>query len=95
MLKLRGIHFNGFYYHINRNKCINTLIISVLAGPDDGIDFYLISQPFLHVFDQTMSMLPFVTRTDMFEVIKKADARASYVDPLCLPSTMELERWLS
>jgi hypothetical protein len=43
MLKLRGIHFNGFYYHINRYKCINTLIISVLAGPDDGIDFYLIS----------------------------------------------------
>jgi hypothetical protein len=61
----------------------------------EGTDLYLISSPFLHMFDQTMSMLPFVTRTDMFEVIKKADARASDVDPLYLPSTMQLERWLS
>jgi hypothetical protein len=43
----------------------------------DGTDFYLISSPFLHMFDQTMSMLPFATRTDMFEAIKKADAKAS------------------
>jgi hypothetical protein len=33
MLKLRGMHFNGYYYRINRYKYINTLIISVLAGP--------------------------------------------------------------
>jgi hypothetical protein len=46
----------------------------------DGTDFYLISSPFLHMFEQTMSMLPFATRTDMFEAIKKADAKASDVD---------------
>jgi hypothetical protein len=46
----------------------------------DGTDFYLISSPFLHMFDQTMSMLPFATRTDIFEAIKNADAKASDVD---------------
>ncbi len=46
----------------------------------DGIDFYLISSQFLYMLDQTMPMLSFATRTDMFEAIKKADAKASDVD---------------
>ena len=34
----------------------------------------------MHMFDQTTSMLPFATRTDTLEAIKKANAKASYVD---------------
>ena len=46
----------------------------------DGTILYLISSPLLHIFDQTMSMLPFATWTDMFEALMKADAKASDVD---------------
>ena len=31
----------------------------------DGSDLFLISSPLLHIFDQTMSMLPFATRKRM------------------------------
>jgi hypothetical protein len=33
-----------------------------------------------HIFYQTMSMLPFATKTDMFEAIKKADAKVADVE---------------
>ena len=46
----------------------------------DGSDLYLISSPLLHIFDQTMSMLPFATRTDMIEALKMADTKLSDVD---------------
>ena len=36
--------------------------------------------PLLHVFDQTISMLPFVTRTDMFDALKKTGVKTSDVD---------------
>ena len=46
----------------------------------DGSDLDLISSYLLHIFDQTMSMLPFATRTDMIEAFKRADAKISEVD---------------
>ena len=46
----------------------------------DGSDLYLISANLLHIFDQTMSMLPFATRTDMIEALKASDTRLSDVD---------------
>ena len=46
----------------------------------DGSDLYLISSPLLHIFDQTMSMLPFATRTDMIEALKMSDTKLSDVD---------------
>ena len=68
----------------------------------DGSDLYLISSNFLHIFDQTMSMLPFATRTDMIEAFKRADAKISEVYrrsipswTLYLPRMMRQERGLS
>ena len=40
----------------------------------------LISPELLHIFDQTMSLIPFATKTDMYEALKKADKRASTVE---------------
>ena len=34
----------------------------------------------LHIFDQTMSMIPFAIKTDMYEAMKRADVRAGDVD---------------
>ena len=48
----------------------------------DGSDLYLISSPLLHIFDQTISMLPFATRTDMIDALKKFDVKMSDVDRL-------------
>jgi hypothetical protein len=40
----------------------------------------MISSNFLHISDQIMSELPFAKKTDMFDAIKMADAKASDVD---------------
>ena len=40
----------------------------------------LISPDLLHIFDQIMSLIPFATKTDMYEALKKADKRAATVD---------------
>lgn len=52
----------------------------LLCCRPDGSDLYLISSNLLHIFDQTLSMLPFATRTDMIEALKRADAKISEVD---------------
>ena len=41
---------------------------------------FLISSTLMHIFEETMSLLPFATRTDMFDALKKADAKALDVD---------------
>ena len=56
------------------------LFASRLCCRPDGSDLYLISSHLLHIFDQTMSMLPFATRTDMIEALKRADAKISEVN---------------
>lgn len=43
----------------------------------DGSELLLVSSSLLHIFDQTMYMLPFATRTDLFDALKKADVRAT------------------
>ena len=46
---------------------------------DDDLTYLrLISPELLHIFDQTMSLIPFAT--DMYEALKKADKRAATVD---------------
>ena len=40
----------------------------------------LISADLLHIFDQTMSLIPFATKTEMYEALKKADKRAATVE---------------
>ena len=47
----------------------------------DGSDLFLISSPLLHIFDQTMSMLPFATRTYMVDALKMSDNRL-----ICMPA---------
>jgi len=51
----------------------------------------LISPELLHIFDQTMSLLPFATKTDMYEALKAADKKASSVDSFL--STLRLEHF--
>ena len=48
----------------------------------DGSDLFLIS-PLLHIFDQTMFMLPFAAqtgRTNIVDALKMSDTRLSDVD---------------
>ena len=47
---------------------------------DDSTFLRLISPDLLHIFDQTMSLIPFATKTNMYEALKKADKRAATVD---------------
>ena len=47
---------------------------------DDRTYLLLISPDLLHIFDQTMSLIPFATKTDMFDALKAADKRAATVD---------------
>ena len=49
----------------------------------------LISPAFLHIFDQTMSMVPFATRSDMNDALKHADVKVSAVESFL--STLLLE----
>jgi len=47
---------------------------------DDRTYLRLISADLLHIFDQAMSLIPFATKTDMYEALRKADIRAATVD---------------
>lgn len=40
----------------------------------------LISPELLHIFDQTMSLIPFATKTDMYEALKAADVKVANVE---------------
>ena len=44
------------------------------------MNHYVISETLLHIFDQTMAMLPFATRTDMYEALRKTDTRAADIE---------------
>jgi len=44
-------------------------------------DLYLpTSAKMLHIFDQTMSMIPFAIKTDMYEAMKRADVKVGDVN---------------
>jgi hypothetical protein len=61
---------------------------SLVCRPN-GID-YLISSPFLHCY-QTMFMLPFFTRTGMFDFLKKANAKASEIEASTSSASLHAE----
>ena len=50
------------------------------AARNEDASYRLISPALLHIFDQTMSMVPFATRTDMIDALKNADVKASAVE---------------
>ena len=56
------------------------LILLFASSSSDGTMIRLISPALLHIFDQTMSMVPFATRTDMYDALKVADVKASAVE---------------
>ena len=60
----------SFYYFSDCFRCCRP----------DGTDLFLISSPLLHIFNQTMSMLPFATLADMVDLLKMSDTRLSDVD---------------
>ena len=65
---------------MNLNVCFDYLSDCFRCCRPDGSDLFLISSPLLHIFDQTKSMLPFATRTDMIDELKMSDTRLSDVD---------------
>jgi len=48
--------------------------------PADGTEFSFLSANLLHIADRTMSMLPFATKTDLVEALKRADCKLSEVE---------------
>ena len=54
--------------------------MNVVSCRADGSTLNVISPTLLHIFDQTMAMLPFATRTDMYEALKKTDTRAADIE---------------
>ena len=51
----------------------------VLDRPD-GAALPLVSEAMLHLFDRSMSMLPFATRTDMLDALKSKDVKIATVE---------------
>jgi hypothetical protein len=43
------------------------------TGRPDGNDLFFVTPKFLHIFDFSMSMLPFAIKTDMVTALKTAD----------------------
>jgi hypothetical protein len=63
-----------------KNSC-DCIFYLFCCSRTDGNDLYWISANLLLLFYQTMSMLPFATRTDIIDAFKMSDTRLSDVDP--------------